>query len=404
MDYLKKSDPLSSWIMFLFAFAAGLLVANLYYAQPLLAEISHDLHVGIENAGYLVTFVQIGYALGILFIVPLGDYKNRRDMVTIMLLLCVLSLLIVSVSPTFMILSLASILTGITSSATMVIIPYVASYSSEKLRGQRVGQVMTGLLLGILLARTVSGFVAHFFGWRSMYVIAAILIILLIFPLRKMMIADKKNKNVTSYGELLFSLGKLMKNEPEVRWRSWYALLALGSFSVLWTGLTFLLARPPYNYGTETIGLFGLIGVAGALSANIAGRLGDRGLARLMTGIFAICLSISWICLAEGKIHCLFLIIGIFIVDAAVQGLQVTHQSVLYRINSKANSRITSVFIASGFVGMSIGSALASEGYGKSGWRGVCIAGGGMALLLVISCLIQPLRQNKSAGARMSLK
>lgn len=397
---LKEIDtaPLSSWCMILFAVSVGTLVADLYYAQPLLAEIAQSLHISIEQTGYLVTSVQLGYALGVLFIVPLGDYKDRRTMVTAMLSVCSLSLFAAAASPSFALLSAASIVSGISSSATMVIIPYVASHSDESVRGQRVGQIMTGLLLGILLARTVSGYVAHILNWRWMYVIAAVLVIVLAAGLRRAMVPDEIKVERVRYGSLLLSLGKLLRNEPELRWRSWYALLGLGSFSVLWTGLTFLLSKPPYSFGTETIGLFGLIGAAGALSANVAGRLGDRGLAGTMTGIFALLLIVSWLGLTEERMWLIPLIAGIFVVDVAVQGLQVTHQSVLYRISAQATSRITSVFITSGFVGMSLGSALASEGYAYSGWAGVCRAGESTAGLLVLSWAAQTLlkRMNKT--------
>lgn len=389
---------MSSWCMILFAVSVGALVADLYYAQPLLGEIAQSLHISIEQTGYLVTSVQLGYALGVLFIVPLGDYKDRRAMVTAMLSVCSLSLFAAAASPSFAVLSAASIVSGISSSATMVIIPYVASHSDESVRGQRVGQIMTGLLLGILLARTVSGYVAHLLNWRWMYVIAAVLVIVLAAGLRRAMVPDEVKAERVRYGSLLLSLGKLLRNEPELRWRSWYALLGLGSFSVLWTGLTFLLSKPPYSFGTETIGLFGLIGAAGALSANVAGRLGDRGLAGTMTGIFALLLIVSWLGLTEQRMWLFPLIAGIFVVDVAVQGLQVTHQSVLYRISARATSRITSVFITSGFVGMSLGSALASEGYAHSGWAGVCRAGESTAGLLVLSWAAQTLlkRMNKA--------
>lgn len=402
---LKDVDtaPLSSWCMLLFAVSVGALVADLYYAQPLLADIAHSLHTSIERTGYLVTAVQLGYALGVLFIVPLGDHKNKRAMVTAMLSICALSLLAAAASPTFAVLAVVSIVTGITSSATMVIIPYVASHSDESVRGRRVGQIMTGLLLGILLARTVSGYVAHFLNWRWMYVIAAAVIIVLAAGLRRAMVPDKVKPEGIRYGALLLSLGKLLRNEPELRWRSWYALLGLCSFSVLWTGLTFLLSQPPYSFGTETIGLFGLIGAAGALSANVAGRLGDRGLAGTMTGIFALLLVLSWLSLTGGNTLLLPLIVGIFVVDVAAQGLQVTHQSVLYRISTRASSRITSVFITSGFVGMSLGSALASEEYARAGWYGVCQVGGVTAGLLVLSWAVQALL-NRMRQTNQSLR
>ncbi|TKI08489.1 MFS transporter [Martelella alba] len=261
-------NVLSSFNMTVFAIAVGVLVANLYYAQPLLSEIALDLGVNAGQSGFLVTLSQLGYAGGVFFIVPLGDRTDRRNLISYMLVLCTVALLGATISPTLLTLSIASLVSGITSSATMVIIPYVASHSDENTRGKSVGQVMTGLLLGILLARTVSGIIAELLSWRWMYFIAATAVALLAVLLRRIMIKDESHEVSLSYGKLLISLGQLFRDESEIRWRGWFTLLGLGSFSVLWTGLTFLLSNPPYNYNTATIGLFGLIGGAGALSAN----------------------------------------------------------------------------------------------------------------------------------------
>lgn len=372
--------------MTLFATAIGAMVANLYYAQPLLAEIGHSFGRQATQAGLLVTLTQLGYGLGVLFIVPLGDGMDRRRLASIMLAACVAGLLAAAASPSFMILAVASRVFGVTSSATMVVIPYVASHAGEAERGRRTGQVMTGLLLGILLARTVSGFVSAWAGWRAIYVLAALAVAILGIALRGAMQPDPLRPTV-QYGQLLRSLLRLLHAEPELRRRSLYALLGLGGFSAMWTGLTFLLTAPPYRYSTETVGLFGLLGAAGALSANLAGRLGDRGLAQIMTGAFSMLLLVSWSLLAFAADAMVWLILGIFIADVAAQGLQVTHQSVLYRLAPETRSRITAVFVTSGFVGMSLGTALASLGYARQGWPGVCLIGAAFAAVLVLHWL-----------------
>lgn len=369
--------------MVLFATATGAMVANLYYAQPLLAEIGRSFGRPATQAGLLVTLTQLGYALGVLLIVPLGDGMDRRKLASIMLAACVAGLLAAAASPSFPVLAAASLVFGMTSSATMVVIPYVASYASEAERGRRTGQVMTGLLLGILLARTVSGFVAAWAGWRAIYVLAALTVAILGMTLRGAMRSDPP-RPALQYGRLLRSLPGLLRAEPELRRRSLYTLLGLGSFSALWTGLTFLLTAPPYDYSTEVVGLFGLLGAAGALSANLAGRLGDRGWAQAMTGVFAALLLVSWGLLALAPQTMIWLVVGIFLVDVAAQGLQVTHQSVLYRLAPEARSRITAVFITSGFIGMSLGSALASAGYARHGWSGVCLVGTAFPAVLVL--------------------
>lgn len=385
--------------LLLFATAAGVMVANLYYAQPLLAEIGQSLSIPTPQAGLLSTVTQLGYGLGVLFIVPLGDMLDRRNLASCMLAACVAGLLLAAVSPNFTVLAIASLIFGITASATMVIIPYVASHAAESERGRRVGQIMTGLLLGILLARTVSGFVAAWAGWRSIYLLAALAVASVGVALRFAMRADTRQRPF-GYGKLLRSLWLLIGSEPTLRQRSFYTFLGLGSFSALWTGLTFLLTAPPYGYSTEIVGLFGLLGAAGALSANLAGRLGDKGLAQPITGVFAGLMLFSWLLLAGGERNLALLVIGIFLVDVAAQGLQVTHQSVLYRLAPDARSRITAVFITLGFIGMSLGSALASAGYASYGWKGVCAVGAVCPALLVLHWIFSGVRNRQGARGR----
>ena len=390
---------LTSPRLLLFAIAAGVMVANLYYAQPLLADIAQSLDVPITQAGLLSTVTQLGYALGVLFIVPLGDGMDRRRLASFMLTVCVAGLLLAALSPSFTILAIASMIFGVTASATMVIIPYVASHATEAERGRRVGQVMTGLILGILLARTVSGVVAAWAGWRCIYLLAALAVAGAGLGLRVCMRSDPQQRPI-EYIKLMRSLWSLVLTEPALRQRSLYALLGLASFSALWTGLTFLLTAAPYGYSTETIGLFSLLGAAGELSANLAGRLGDKGLTQSVTGLLAGLLVLSWVGLADGARSLAFLIAGIFFVDVAAQGLQVTHQSVLYRLVPEARSRITAVFITSGFVGMSLGSALASISYASYGWMGVCVVGAACPALMFAQWifLIGRDRMNRSAS------
>jgi predicted MFS family arabinose efflux permease len=368
--------------MILFATATGALVADIYYAQPLLADIASGFGIQPEQAGMVVTLAQLGYALGVLLIVPLGDGIDRRRLTSTMLTICVAGLLAASLSINFAMLAIASLIVGVFSSATMVLVPYVASHADNAERGKRTGQVMTGLLLGILLARTVSGFVAEWANWRVIYALAAVAVAILAVALRQAMVADPPRPRI-NYRHLLGSLVMLVRAQPELRRRAFYSFLGLGSFSVLWTGLTYLLAAPPYNYSTATIGLFGLLGAAGAASASIAGRLGDRGLAPTMTGLFAFLLLGAWGALALTARSMAWLIVGIFVLDVAGQGLQVTHQSVLYSIDADVRSRITAVFITSGFIGMSLGSLLAGIMYDARGWQGVCLIGAALPAIFI---------------------
>jgi predicted MFS family arabinose efflux permease len=367
----------------LFALTTGTMVANLYYGQPLLAAVAASFGHNVTSAGYLVTFTQLGYALGILLVVPLADVLDRRQLLSIMLAINVGGLLAAAASPGFTSFAAASLLVGCTSSAAMVVIPYAASLAPEQTRGKVLGQVMTGLLLGILLARTVSGFVAEWAGWRSVYLLAAAAVTVLLLSLRAA-IPREGMRGRLAYGALLRSVLVLARTEPELRLRSVYTALGMGSFSMLWTGLTFLLSGPPYHYSEATIGLFGLIGAAGAIAANVAGRLSDRGHVNRSTAAFAAVLLLSWVVLAAGSLSIGAVVAGVFLLDVGAQGLQVSHQSVIYRLAPHARSRITAVYMTSAFIGASCGSALASSSFAVSGWIGPCVLGGLLPLVLLL--------------------
>lgn len=385
-SHSSMTDSLTTRQVYMFAIAAAVMVANIYYSQPLLAVIGHDFAVDVTHAGYLVTLTQFGYGLGVLLLVPLGDYMDRRKLASWMLAGCVAALALASVSPSFPVFAAVQLLVGITSSATMVVIPYVASHSLPEQRGGRVGQVITGLLLGILLARTVSGLVSDVVGWRWMYAIAALGVSLLWLTLRRLMVSESSDQDF-SYRALMSSLMALLSEHPQLRHRSLYAMLGMGSFSALWTGLTLLLTAPPFNFAPSTVGLFGLIGAAGALSASFAGKLSDRGRASLMTGMLAVLLMAAWGLLFKGGHSIGCLIAGILVLDVAAMGLQVTHQSVIYKLAPEAQSRITSVFVTAGFLGMSLGSALGSWSFSHNGWLGLCLVGGLMPTFLLVHFL-----------------
>ncbi|WP_430252420.1 MFS transporter [Neorhizobium sp. DAR64860/K0K1] len=395
----STSQQVTGRQVYLFALAAAIMVANIYYSQPLLAVIGRSFGVEPANAGYMVTLTQLGYGLGVLFIVPLGDGVDRRKLASYMLAACVVTLVGTALSPTFLTFAVMQLLMGMTACATMVVIPYVASRSPEEVRGRRVGMVITGLLLGILLARTVSGLVAELVGWRWMYVFAAMGVATLWFGLRRTMVSDVQTAPVHYLG-LMRSIVALFREERAVRHRSFYCLLGMGSFSALWTGLTLHLASAPYHFSSATIGLFGLVGAAGALSAGYAGRLADRGLVSLLTGGLATMLAASWLLMAVGGHSIPLLIAGILTLDVAAMGLQVVHQSVLYKLTTNAQSRITSIFVTSGFVGMPIGSALSSLAFAHLGWQGVCIVGGGMPVLLLLHWLWTRIRRRETSDER----
>src|SRR5471032_1479547 len=379
---IDASTLLTSTRILLFALSAGVLVASLYYVQPLTSMLAASFGVSVTHAGYLVTATQIGYVLGIVFLVPLSDVLNRRKLLTWMLLAKIAALLLAAASQNIYIFAIASVLMGITASALMVVTAMVASYAPDHSRGRMVGTVMTGLLLGILLARTVSGIVAHISGgWRTVYVLAAIVVLALLLMLRHIL-PDEAPRGKLQYGKLMASLGDIIRQEPLLRQRALFA--GLGMFSVFWTGLTFLLSGAPYHYSELQIGMFGLAGATCALAANTAGRMADRGYARQATWLLAIASLAGWAFIGLGAYSLTLLLIGIVLLDVGVMGLQVTHQSIIYKLAPQARARVTTVFIASGFIGASAGSALASASFAAGGWMALCAVGGAMPLLMLL--------------------
>ena len=268
----------------------------------------------------------------------------------------------------------ASLAIGLTSVVAQILVPFSATLAQDHERGKVVGQVMSGLLLGILLARTFSGFISASFGWRAVFAVAAILVLILSLILLKFLPQNKMDVKL-KYKELLKTVWELVKAEPVLRRRSIYGALIFADFSVLWTSLTFLLARPPYSYSDAIIGLFGLVGASGATSANVAGRLADKGHKNGATGFFLFSNLIAFILMGIGEHILALLIIGIVILDLGVQGTHIINQSEVYKLAPEARSRITTAYMTSFFIGGSIGSATSAAVYGIEGWMGVCILG-----------------------------
>jgi predicted MFS family arabinose efflux permease len=386
---VDSSKLLSPLRLFLFALAAGVLVANLYYVQPLTVLLAASFGIRLSWAGYLVTATQVGYVLGVFLLVPLSDVLNRRSL---------LALALAALSPNVAVFTLAGLLIGVSSSAVMVITSMVASYAPDQSRGRMVGTVMTGLLLGILLARTVAGAVAGLSGgWRPMYMIAALGVAVLLVVLRRILPAEAPRGRL-QYGKLMSSLAAIVRTEPLLRQGALFSALGLGTFSVFWTGLTFLLSGAPYHYGEAQIGLFGLVGAAGALAANAVGRLADRGYANLATWGLAVLTLIAWVFISFGGQSLLALLAGVLMLDIGVMGLQVAHQSVIYRLAPQARARITTVFIGAGFLGAAAGSGIASASYAAGGWFGMTMAGAAMPLAMLLLWAWCQLRRVRRTG------
>lgn len=378
----------------LLALVAGIAVANLYYAQPLLHLMGGSLGVSPETAGLLVAGSQAGYALGLLLVVPLGDLVERRGLIANTLVLTAAAAIACALAPTFATLAVALITLGVLAVVAQIAVPLAAALAEEHERGAVVGTVMSGLLIGILLARTVSGLVAEVGGWRAVYGLSAILLVGLSFAVRRGLPVAPRTSDST-YREALRSVGAIVREEPVLRQRMAMGFFNMAAFSVLWTGSALLLGDPPYRYSEGTIGLFGLAGAAGVLVAPQAGKLADRGRGRTATTGFALLLLLSWPVLWAGADSIPALVVGIVLFDIAVQGSQISNQSVIYALQPEARSRITTAYISTYFAGAVLGSALAAATFGAGGWDLACLTG---ALLTAVPLLIWAATQQLAPG------
>nr|WP_245535273.1 MFS transporter [Segniliparus rotundus] len=369
---------LSSGLLLLLSVVAAASVAGLYYAQPLLRVIADQLHVSIGLAGLLVTGSQIGYAAGLLFIVPLGDVVSTKKLLAGMVAAASLALVAAGLSQDFTMLCAALVLVGVAATAAMLAVPLAAHLAPPERRGQATGFVMSGLLLGILLARTVSGVVAQVFGtWRAVFFLAAAAELVLAAVLWLLV-----PKTVPSahgpYGTLLLSVGKLVRTSPLLRKRMALGFLNMAGFSALWTSIAFLLSGSGgtrYHDSEAVIGLFGLVGAAGALIAPVTGRFADRGRGVLVATLAWIIVLVSWPFLAWGSCSLAALIVGLVVFDLGVQMVHLSNQHAIYAAHAAARSRATSAYMVPYFLGGVAGSAASGFLYQESGWAGVCWAG-----------------------------
>lgn len=387
---------LTRGLVLLMATATGLAVANNYYAQPLLAAIRGDLGLSGAVAGLVVTLSQLGYAIGLVLLLPLGDLVERRRLITLLGTGVAVGLAVLGSAPSAAVLLPAAVVVGALSVQAQVLVPLAASMASDAERGRVVGTVMSGLLIGVLLARTLAGWLAETGTWRVVYYVAAGLMLVQVLALRRGLPREHEHAGL-SYGRLLASTWSLLREESLLRRRALYGGLAFGGFSVLWTSMAFLLAGPRYGYSVGIIGTFGLVGAAGAAMASAAGRLADRGVDRVTTWTGAVALAGSWLLVYLGGRHLAALVVGILVLDAAVQGVHVTNQSLIYTIRPEARGRITSVYMTSYFAGGAAGSALSAVAWDLAGWTAVSLVGAAFAAALVLAVAVGEGRSGSGA-------
>ncbi|MCW3039705.1 MAG: transporter [Solirubrobacterales bacterium] len=377
------APPLSPALVRLLAIACGAAVANLYYAQPLLDTIAGSLGVSSGVAGLLVTAAQIGYAVGLMFIVPLGDLVDRRRLVCRLLLVAAAGLLVAAVSPNVWVLGIGTAIAGVTSVVAQVLVPFASTLAGDEDRGRVVGVVMSGLLIGILAARTVSGVVAELAGWRAVYYGGAAVMLALTGALWRAL-PDVAPTATLPYRRLLASIGTLVRREGILRRRMAYGAMGMATFSALWTSLTFLLSREPYAYGDAAIGLFGLAGLVGAGAARYAGRLADGGREHAATGGFWLAVLAGWGLLAFGTTSIVPVILGIVLLDLGIQGQHILNQSTIYELAPDARSRLTTAYMTHNFLWGAAGSAAGALAFTLGGWDGVCVLGAGFTAVALL--------------------
>jgi predicted MFS family arabinose efflux permease len=382
-DTAPPTRGISRGLVLLLATACGTAAANLYYAQPLLHTLAGAFGVSNGAAGLLITISQLGYVVGLSLLVPLGDLHERRGLITGTMLLTAAALALAAAAPAFAALGAALAVVGLTSVVAQIVVPMSSSLSAEHERGSVVGRVMSGLLIGILLARTVSGLIAAAVGWRAVFWFAAAAMVTLAATLRRVLPRIPPTTHL-SYGGLLRSVVSLVREESVLRQRMMVGALTFGCFSILWTSLAFLLSGAPYRYGNGVIGLFGLVGVVGALTASGAGRLADRGHNGRATTIAILIMLASWGVMALGKTSVAALIAGIALLDLGVQGIHISNQSAIYALRPEARSRLTTGYMVAYFLGGAALSAITSSLYGSDGWVGVCVLGGVTAMLALV--------------------
>ncbi|MEV4623851.1 MFS transporter [Asanoa sp. NPDC049573] len=361
-------------LTFLFALAAGAAIGNLYLAQPLLDLIARDLRTSVASAGYLVTLTQVGYAVGVLLIVPLGDVVDRRRLVPGMLLCSVPALVLCAVAPTIGVLHVAVTVLGLTTVAGQLLTPLAGDLASEAHRGRVVGTVGSGILTGILAARAISWLVADAAGWGAIFLVAAALAATLAVLLFRAL-PPLPPKTRLPYPALIASVPAMALRLRSVRWTLALGACGFAAFAMFWTALTFRLSAPPFSYPVSVIGLFGLAGLAGAVAAQRSGQLHDRGWSLPATGAGWVVVLVSFVLAGLAGRSIALLLIAIVFLDVALQAVALLNRMRVFAVSHEARSRLNTAYVVSNFVGAGLGSAAATTLWAFGGWAAVTTAG-----------------------------
>ncbi|MCY9546522.1 MFS transporter [Lysinibacillus xylanilyticus] len=381
---MNLQPSMSRTVTLLFAIACGMSVANIYFAQPLLDQLSNEFNIDHSTIGVVITITQIFYGLGLLLLVPLGDLLNQRRLIIGQMLLSTAALVIVGTASFSVILFTGMALVGLLAVVTQTLVAFAATMASPTERGRVVGIVTSGIVIGILLARTFAGLLTDLTGWRSVYLVSAALMLVMICMFLKVLPKVEREVKSLPYHQLIKSVFTLFMQERTLRIRSVLAMLIFADFSILWTSLVLPLSAPPLALSHSVIGAFGLVGVAGALAAAQAGKLADRGYGQRTTGIALVLLLISWLFINYLEQSLMALIVGIVLLDLAVQAVHVTNQTMILPLRTEARSRLTAGYMMFYSIGSAGGSIASTQMYAHFGWGGVCFLGASISTITLI--------------------
>lgn len=383
-DQQTTQSPLTKKLLWLMTIGACLVVANNYYNQPLLGEIAREFQISEAEANQVATVTIFGYAMGLLLLVPLGDKFDKKILLGIDFVFIILSLIAFGLSTNLLVLMISGFVIGFSSVVPQMFVPLVAQLSDKKERNKNIGIVMSGLLIGILGSRTISGLLNQYLdSWRHVYFLAAaVMFILWIFILR--LLPNIKPTFYGKYKELWQSIIVLIKSRSDLRLAAIRGGLSLASFQAFWTTLTFFLEKEPYQAGSDVAGILGLVGIGGALSASYVGKIAGRVSNNSLILISTLLMIAAWFFFGFWGVSYAGLIIGIFILDIGLQSLHVTNQTIIFSKNPEATNRLNTVYMTSYFVSGSIGAFLGGRAWESFGWNGVVVTGLFFVVVLLV--------------------
>ena len=376
-----ENPLLTAGVIRLLATSAGLTVANIYYNQSLLPQIGHEFQAGPSATGALAAATQLGYASGLLLLVPLGDSVERRGLLVLTSIGAAILMLGIAFAPTLPLAIFSSYLLGLIGVTPILAVAYAAGLASTGTRGRIVGTVMSGLLVGILFSRSLAGFFGAWFGWRAVFELGAGLTLLTGLLLLIYLPRVPHHREQLSYFRLLASLPPLFLREPTLRWLSLLGALSFGAFSVFWTTLAYYLASRPEHYGSGMVGLFGLVAIAGALVAPFAGHFSDRHGVRMVNGLALTLMVVSFLIMGLAPLSLLWLALGVFAMDAGAQANHISNQARVMSLASTHRNRFTSIYMISYFAGGAVGSVIGAYAWDEWHWMGVWILGAALSAL-----------------------